>query len=336
MRARPLLLTLLLAVLLLPSAAVAANPDLPSGPRWYEDPRVGAEWTEEYITEADGTVLHADVLRPKGLPRDARTPVILTIGPYFAHAGGFGLTGALDGDPALPVGKQAGPSDVWTDLFVHGRLMQRGYTFAFVDTRGTGGSTGCLDFAGPGEQADVVEAVRWAANAPWSTGSVGIYGKSYLGVTGLVGAVKEPPGLKAVVSMEPVYDQYEYLYANGVRFPQLARHAAALLRHRRDPGHRHERLPAVPAQRAERPRATGLPGPRLPRAGGQQRQEHAVLAGPRPRAAGRRARARPTVPHAGVPRGQHQAGGQRLAVLQRAGRPRAPCLVRAVRPHPRR
>lgn len=212
------LLAALLLLLLVPAATAYSQDELPSGPTWYEDPRVGAEWTEEYFTQADGTVLHADVLRPKGLPKDAKTPVLLTIGPYFAHAGGFGATGALDGDPALPVGKEAYPSEIWTDLFVYGQLVQRGYTFAFVDSRGTGGSTGCLDFTGPGEQADVVEAVKWAANAPWSTGKVGIYGKSYLGVTGLVGEVLEPEGLEAIVSMEPVYDQYEYLYANGVRF----------------------------------------------------------------------------------------------------------------------
>jgi predicted acyl esterase len=45
-----------------------------------------------------------------------------------------------------------------------------------------------------------------------------MYGKSYDGVTGLVGAVTQPPGLAAVVAQEPVYDLYRYLYSNGVRF----------------------------------------------------------------------------------------------------------------------
>ena len=38
--------------------------------------------------------------------------------------------------------------------------MQRGYTFVMVDLRGFGGSSGCLDWGGPGEQADVVEGRR--------------------------------------------------------------------------------------------------------------------------------------------------------------------------------
>ena len=42
--------------------------------------------------------------------------------------------------------------------------MERGYTFVMVDLRGFGGSSGCLDWAGPGEQSDVVNAVKWAAS----------------------------------------------------------------------------------------------------------------------------------------------------------------------------
>src|SRR5947199_9769962 len=45
-----------------------------------------------------------------------------------------------------------------------------------------------------------------------------MYGKSYDGVTGLVGEDLSPKGLKAVVAGEPVYDLYRYLYMNRVRF----------------------------------------------------------------------------------------------------------------------
>ena len=63
-----------------------------------------------------------------------------------------------------------------------------------VDLRGFGGSNGCLDWSGPGEQADVVNAVKWAASRPWSTGRVGMYGKSYDALTGLIGVDKLPAG----------------------------------------------------------------------------------------------------------------------------------------------
>src|SRR3954468_8385833 len=178
----------------------------------------GATWSEQFITEADGTTLHADVLRPSDLPADARTPVILAIGPYFNHAGQTGPAGPVEGTSYDPVGPSGGPSDRFTDFVVGAQLMQKGYTFVMVDLRGFGGSNGCLDWAGPGEQADVKSAVQWAASRPWSTGKVGMYGKSYDGVTGLIGAVAKPQGLAAVVSQEPVYDLYRYLYSDRVRY----------------------------------------------------------------------------------------------------------------------
>jgi predicted acyl esterase len=46
------------------------------------------------------------------------------------------------------------------------------------------------------------------ASQSWSTGKVGMYGKSYDGVTGLIGVNHRPPGLAAVVSQEPVYLTY--------------------------------------------------------------------------------------------------------------------------------
>src|SRR3954451_21400650 len=178
----------------------------------------GATWSEQFITEADGTTLHADVLRPSDLPADARTPVILSIGPYFNHAGQTGPAGPVEGTSYDPVGPSGGPSDRFSDFVEGAGLMSKGYTFVMVDLRGFGGSNGCLAWAGPGEQADVKSAVQWAASRPWTTGKVGMYGKSYDGVTGLIGAVAKPQGLAAVVSQEPVYDLYRYLYSDRVRY----------------------------------------------------------------------------------------------------------------------
>jgi predicted acyl esterase len=180
-------------------------------------PPAGSKWTQAYITEADGTRLHADVLRPANLPANAKTPVIVSIGPYFNHSGQTGPAGPVEDTPYTPVA-DAGPSARFFDYINGAKLMQRGYTWVQVDLRGFGGSSGCLDWAGPGEQADVKAAVEWAAAQPWSTGKVGMYGKSYDGVTGLIGIAQQPKGLAAVVSQEPVYDLYRYLYSNRVRF----------------------------------------------------------------------------------------------------------------------
>ena len=149
------------------------------------------------------------------------------MGPYFNHSGQTGPLGPVEGTPYDPTGT-AGPSSRFYDFVNGARLMERGYTFVMVDLRGFGGSTGCLDWGGPGEQADVKAAVEWAASQPWSTGHVGMYGKSYDGVTGLMGVASKPAGLDAVVSQEPVYDMYRYLYSNRVRFENSLADAGAL------------------------------------------------------------------------------------------------------------
>jgi uncharacterized protein len=182
-----------------------------------DPPPPGSTWSQATITEPDGTRLHADVLRPSNLPADAKTPVIVSVGPYFNHSGQTGPAGPIEGTPYDPTGP-AGPSSRFYDFVNGAHLMQRGYTYVMVDLRGFGGSSGCLDWGGPGEQSDVKTAVEWAATQPWSTGHVGMYGKSYDGVTGLMGVALKPAGLDAVVSQEPVYDMYRYLYSNRVRF----------------------------------------------------------------------------------------------------------------------
>ena len=205
MRNRLAILLALVASAVLPASAAAAGA-VPEG----------ASWSEATIPSTDGVKLHADILRPKDLPADARTPVILSIGPYFNHSGQVGPAGPVEDADYDPVGPP-GPSDRFKDFVDGAKLMERGYTFVMVDLRGFGGSTGCLDWGGPGEQADVVKAVEWAAAQPWSTGKVGMYGKSYDGVTGLIGVNQRPQGLAAVVSQEPVYDLYRYLYGDGIR-----------------------------------------------------------------------------------------------------------------------
>ncbi|MBM7494050.1 putative CocE/NonD family hydrolase [Micromonospora luteifusca] len=175
-----------------------------------ENPRVpeGAAWTQTYFPSSDGSgvELHADVLRPAHLPADAKTPVILSVGPYFSHAG-----------ETSPAGwDRVGPSARFQDFIDGAGLMERGYTVVMVDLRGFGGSTGCLDFLGPGEQADIKAAVEWAASRPWSTGKVGMYGKSYDANTGLAANVLKLKPLRAIVAQEPTWNRYNYLFSNGV------------------------------------------------------------------------------------------------------------------------
>ena len=193
------------AALALPAAASAYVPK-------------DATWSEQYINAPNGDVLHADVLRPKGLPDDAKTPVIITVSPYTNHSG---QEGPLDFDP-----NATGPSSRWQDFEDGADPFAHGYTYVIVDLPGFGGSSGCTDWGGPNEQAAVKNAIEWAATQPWSTGKVGTYGKSYDGWTGLMALAQQPKGLAAVVAQEPVYSGYKYEYMNGVRFSTSAEEGA--------------------------------------------------------------------------------------------------------------
>ena len=168
----------------------------------------GAAWTQHYFPSSDGsgTELHADVLLPEGLAEGERVPVVLAAGPYFGHSGKLRAEGWA----------HTGPSDRFSDLVADGDLLERGYALVMVDTRGFGGSTGCLDFAGPGEQADIRAALDWAASRPWSTGAVGMYGKSYDAITALLGNNLNHDALRAVVAQEPIWDLQRNIWSNGV------------------------------------------------------------------------------------------------------------------------
>ena len=172
-----------------------------------------ADYSEEYIPSSspvpndNDPKLHVDVMRPKGA--SGKVPVIMTVSPYTNHSQSGGATY----DP-----EAQGPSDRFFDFMVRdAQVFKKGYAYVIVDLRGTGGSAGCHDWGGPGEQDDVKRAVEWAASQPWSNGKVALYGKSYDGWTGIMGLAKRPKGLAAVISQEPVVDGYRYFWNDGVR-----------------------------------------------------------------------------------------------------------------------
>ena len=91
-----------------PTAEYGDKPEDASASDWYK--KAGAEWFQAYIDEADGTRLHADVLRPAGVPIDKPTPVILSIGPYFNHTGQTGPAGPTQGTSYDPFASPGPPT----------------------------------------------------------------------------------------------------------------------------------------------------------------------------------------------------------------------------------
>lgn len=180
-------------ILALPMTASAADPP-------------DAVGFDAYFSSGDAiTKLHAKVLRPRHLAMSVRTPVVMTVSPYFNQNDFVSRT-------------ETGEQRFVDDFIEESGLLRRGYTYVMVDLPGFGGSGGCNDWGGDREQSAVETAVEWGARQPWSNGRVALLGKSYDAWTGLMGIARQPKGLAAVVAMEPVYSGYRYLYMNGVRF----------------------------------------------------------------------------------------------------------------------
>jgi uncharacterized protein len=205
--ARPRTTATLLAGVLAAGVLVAAAP-VTTGSSTAAPTPDDATYSEHYFPAGDGvTMLHADVLRPAHLGPDDRTPVILTVTPYGNHSGST---------TELGVGN-SGMNPRFFDFLELSDALAQGYTYVMVDLPGFGGSGGCNDWGGAREQDAVRAAVEWAASQSWSTGKVALLGKSYDAWTGLMGIAQQPEGLAAVVSLEPVYAGYRYIYNDGVR-----------------------------------------------------------------------------------------------------------------------
>jgi predicted acyl esterase len=68
------------------------------------------------------------------------------------------------------------------------------------------------------ELNDGQEIIAWLASQSWSSGSVGIYGKSYSGFNGIQLAMRNPPALKAIITVDSTDQLYagDCTYSDGV------------------------------------------------------------------------------------------------------------------------
>ena len=92
-------------------------------------------------------------------------------------------------------------------------LVDHGYAVVVQDVRGRANSEGCwVPFAA--ERDDGYDTVAWAAAQPWSSGRVGMFGISYLGLTQLLAAASRPPALGAIVPANAPSDLHRtWVYA---------------------------------------------------------------------------------------------------------------------------
>lgn len=204
----------------------------PCGDEWpnkLEGPFALREVRHVQVPSHDGVMLDGWLSFPD-LPPGVRAPVILISTPYLATVmvhPGFGpfVMRHPDSDVTIP-----GSGGWWDeehlefDQSINGlgvfpiRWIRRGFVLANFSVRGTGHSEGCFDTGGHLEQRDQKVLVDWLASQEWSNGRVGMGGLSYPGWTTWQGAVQAPASLKAIASLAPVVDYFEFLHT-----PQAAR-----------------------------------------------------------------------------------------------------------------
>ena len=92
---------------------------------------------------------------------------------------------------------------------MHHYFAGHGYAAVRVDLRGSGDSDGLLlDEYLKQEHDDALEVIRWIAQQPWCSGAVGMMGKSWGGFNSLQMAARQPPELKAIITVCSTDDRY--------------------------------------------------------------------------------------------------------------------------------
>jgi putative CocE/NonD family hydrolase len=98
-------------------------------------------------------------------------------------------------------------------------LAHHGYEVVVADVVGFGGSSGVK--ADPSESAvegrHAAEIVEWLADRDWTTGRIGMFGKSYAGGTAYAAAAEDPDPLEAIVPTHASFRSAEDRFPGGAK-----------------------------------------------------------------------------------------------------------------------
>lgn len=137
----------------------------------------------------DGTRLHAIVFHPS----TGTAPALLVRTPYGAASPQTGMAGTGAAVPHATA------------------LVDAGFAVVWVEARGTFGSEG--EFTPQADDTrDGYDAIDWIVAQPWSNGTVGMYGASYLGIAQWAAAAGGHPALAAIAPLQATMRCYEGLW----------------------------------------------------------------------------------------------------------------------------
>jgi uncharacterized protein len=172
-------------VVLLANASLAVEPPSPSV--------YGVRMERVWIPMNDGVRLAATLYMPDGAKAGEKFPALLDYLPYRK-------------DDSTAAG----------DYPKNAYFARRGYVGARVDIRGFGASEGRptdREYSEQ-EQTDGEQVIHWLATQPWSNGNIGMYGISWGGFNALQMAMRNPPGLKAIIAV----DATEELFHDDIHY----------------------------------------------------------------------------------------------------------------------
>jgi len=166
----------------------------------------------QYVAMRDGCRLAVDAYVPRSSDTTAPKtfPTIAFFTPYYRR---FKLRPGGTGEVNPNTGK-------FRDFFV-----PRGYAVVVVDVRGTGASFGTRDsFRSPRERDDSKEIADWIVAQPWSNGTIGVTGISYLGAAADFLASTGHSAVKAIAPLCSVWDTYaDNYFPGGIQLKSLTK-----------------------------------------------------------------------------------------------------------------
>ncbi|MCF6408808.1 Xaa-Pro dipeptidyl-peptidase [Pseudalkalibacillus salsuginis] len=192
----------------------------------YEDSIKETVYVETALdSDRDGEtdLIAADIIRPKETQESLRVPVIMDASPYYERLGRGNESEIKDPDGD-------GTNEKFP-LFYDNYFIPRGYAIVQVDMVGTNHSEGCPTTGGYEETEGIKAVIDWlngrtsARNndgqevvADWSTGKVGMIGKSYDGTLANGVAATGVEGLETIVPIAAISSWYDYYRYGGITF----------------------------------------------------------------------------------------------------------------------
>ncbi len=166
----------------------------------------------------NGSHVFADVFRPA---KPGRYPVIMSCGPYGKAFNHHSIDGADDLEKHELMEEEyffgnSGSLQFENHESVNTAVwVPEDYIVIRVDMPGAGKSPGQLAPWGLAGAEAFRDAIDWAGEQSWCTGSVGLWGMSYLAIGQHAAASLHPKHLKAMVAIGTDVDLYEEVAYNG-------------------------------------------------------------------------------------------------------------------------